>query len=360
MRARAFAPEIFPVRWIRGKPATSGRPFGRYRQRGRNPAEENARPVGQKVRLGISSCLLGHKVRYDGGHKLDRYLADTLGQYVDFVPVCPEVECGFPVPRESLRLVGDPASPRLVTTRTGRDFTERMARWARRRVVELEKEDLCGYVFKSASPSSGMQGVKIYDANGVPSKRGVGMFAMAFMKHFPLLPVEEDGRLHDPGLRENFIERVFVFMRWREMEAAGRRTGALVEFHTRHKLLILAHSPKHYTSLGRLVAKAREFSPQDLRDRYLSLLMEALRLKATVKKHANVLHHLMGYFKKDLSGDEKKELLEVIGRYRQGTLPLIVPVTLMNHYVRKYDEPYLKKQVYLKPHPVELKLRNHA
>jgi uncharacterized protein YbgA (DUF1722 family)/uncharacterized protein YbbK (DUF523 family) len=314
----------------------------------------------EKIRLGISSCLLGRKVRFDGGHKLDRYLAHTLGKYVDFVPVCPEVECGFPIPRESLRLVGDPESPRLVTTRTDRDFTDRMARWASRRVVELEKEGLCGYIFKSKSPSSGMERVKIYDANGVPSNRGVGMFAMAFMKHFPLLPVEEDGRLHDPGLRENFIERIFVFKRWREMLARGRKIGHLVEFHTQHKLLLLAHSPKHSRSLGKLVAEARETAPAELFGRYLSLLMEALRLKATVKKHTNVLHHLMGYFKKQLTKDEKQELLEVIGRYHEGTVPLIVPITLMNHYVRKYDEPYLKKQVYLEPHPMELKLRNHA
>ena len=314
----------------------------------------------QKVRLGISSCLLGEKVRFDGGHKLDRYLTNTLGEYVEFVPVCPEVECGFPVPRESLRLVGDPESPRLVTTRTGQDFTDRMARWASRRVVELEKEDLCGYIFKSKSPSSGMERVKIYDANGVPSNRGVGMFAMAFMKHFPLLPVEEEGRLHDPGLRENFIERIFVFKRWREMVARGRKIGPLVEFHTRHKLLLLAHSPKHSQSLGKLVAKAKEMAPADLYAQYLSLLMQALRLKASVKKHANVLHHLMGYFKKQLTKDEKQELLEIIERYRNEYVPLVVPITLVGHYVRKYDQPYLKIQHYLNPHPVELKLRNHV
>jgi uncharacterized protein YbgA (DUF1722 family)/uncharacterized protein YbbK (DUF523 family) len=316
--------------------------------------------VEQKIRLGISSCLLGQKVRFDGGHKLDRYLANTLAKYVEFVPVCPEVECGFPVPRESLRLIGDPESPRLVTTKTGQDFTDRMARWASRRVVELEKEDLCGYIFKSKSPSSGMERVKIYDANGVPSNRGVGMFAMAFMKHFPLLPVEEDGRLHDPGLRENFIERIFVFKRWREMLTKGRKVGSLVEFHTQHKLLLLAHSPKHSQALGKLVAKAKEMVPADLYAQYLSLLMQALRLKATVKKHTNVLHHLMGYFKKQLTKDEKQELLEIIDRYRKEYVPLVVPITLVGHYVRKYDQPYLKIQHYLNPHAVELKLRNHV
>lgn len=314
----------------------------------------------QKVRLGISSCLLGEKVRFDGGHKLDRYLANTLVKYVEFVPVCPEVECGFPVPRESLRLVGDPESPRLVTTRTGQDFTDRMTRWASRRVVELEKEDLCGYIFKSKSPSSGMERVKIYDANGVPSNRGVGMFAMAFMKHFPLLPVEEEGRLHDPGLRENFIERIFVLKRWREMLAKGRKIGSLVEFHTQHKLLLLAHSPKHSQSLGKLVAKAKEMPPADLYGQYLSLMMQALRLKSTVKKHTNVLHHLMGYFKKQLTRDEKQELLEIIDLYRKEYVPLVVPITLVGHYVRKYDQPYLKVQHYLNPHALELKLRNHV
>jgi uncharacterized protein YbgA (DUF1722 family) len=174
------------------------------------------------------------------------------------------------------------------------------------------------------------------------------------------LPVEEDGRLHDPGLRENSIERIFVFKRWRAMPAKGTKIGRLVDFHTRHKLLILSHSPKHYRSLGRLVARAKEMAPADLYAQYHSLLMEAIQLKATVKKHTNVLHHLMGYFKKRLSANEKRELLEVIGRYHQGFLPLVVPITLMNHYVRKYEEPYLKKQVYLEPHPLELKLRNHA
>jgi uncharacterized protein YbgA (DUF1722 family) len=172
--------------------------------------------------------------------------------------------------------------------------------------------------------------------------------------------VEEDGRLHDPGLRENFIERIFVFKRWREMLAGARKIGPLVEFHTRHKLLLLAHSPKHSGSLGKLVAEAKEMAPADLYGRYLSLMMEALRLKATVNKHTNVLHHLMGYFKKELSGDEKQELLEVISRYHEGTIPLVVPITLMNHYVRKYDQPYLKTQHYLNPHPVELQLRNHV
>jgi len=312
-----------------------------------------------KVRLGISECLLGHNVRYDGGHKHDRYLTDTLGQFVEFVPVCPEVEVGLGVPREAMRLVGNPEQPRLVTIRTTIDHTERMLLWARRRVVELEKEGLCGFIFKSKSPSSGMERVKIYNASGNPVGTGVGLFARVFMEHFPLLPVEDEGRLQDPELRENFIERVFVYRRWRLVEERPLR-GALVDFHTRHKLLILSHSPEHYRKLGRLVAEAASLPPRRLCQEYLSGLMAALKLKATPAKHLNVLQHAMGSFKKRLSADEKKELLEVFRAYREEILPLIVPVTLLNHYVRKYAEPYLSAQLYLNPHPLELKLRNHA
>jgi uncharacterized protein YbgA (DUF1722 family)/uncharacterized protein YbbK (DUF523 family) len=314
----------------------------------------------KKIRLGVSRCLLGEKVRYDGGHKLDRFITDTLGQYVDYVPVCPEVECGFPTPREPFRLVGNPESPRLVTINTKQDHTEKMQKWAKKRLVELEKEELCGFIFKKNSPSSGMERVKVYTEKGIPSKSGSGIFARAFMEHFPLLPVEDEGRLHDPKLRENFIERIFVFKRWRELLAGKKSTGALVAFHTRHKLLILAHSEKHYREMGRLAAKARDYPINELYERYQKILMEALSLKATVKKNANVLFHLMGYFKKELTPDEKQELLEVIGNYRKEFVPLIVPVTLINHLVRKYDQPYLKEQFYLNPHPMELKLRNHV
>jgi uncharacterized protein YbgA (DUF1722 family)/uncharacterized protein YbbK (DUF523 family) len=274
--------------------------------------------------------------------------------------VCPEIECGLGVPREAMRLVGAPAQPRLVTTRTRVDHTERMAAWARKRVAELEHEELCGFIFKSNSPSSGMERVRVYDEHGVPSKTGAGIFARIFMEHLPLLPVEDEGRLHDMKLRENFIEQVFTLRRWRETLAAGRTRGNLVGFHTRHKLLILAHSPRHYKEMGSLVAHAKEVSPDDLFPRYEALLMEAMRLKATPAKHANVLQHLMGYFKEQLSPDEKQELLEAIETFRKGHTPLVVPVTLINHYVRKHNQPYLKEQWYLNPHPIELQLRNHV
>jgi len=314
----------------------------------------------EKIKLGISACLLGENVRYDGGHKLDRFLTDTLGQYVEYVPVCPEVECGLPIPRESMHLEGDPDSPRLVTSKAKQDMTERMLNWAKKRVVEIEKEGLCGFVFKSDSPSSGMERIKVYNENGMPVKKGIGMFARIFMEHFPLLPVEDEGRLHDPGLRENFIERIFTLRRWREVITKRESRGNVVDFHTKHKLLILSHSPKHYQAMGKLVATAKELSIKELYQQYQTILMETLHLKTTPKKNANVLQHMMGYFKEQLSADEKQELLEVIDHSRQEYIPLIVPITLIQHYVRKYEQPYLKEQLYLNPHPLELQLRNHV
>lgn len=312
------------------------------------------------IKLGISSCLLGERVRWNGDHKLDRFLTDTLRQFGVYVSVCPEVECGFGIPREPLRLVGDPKLPRLVTSRTKKDYTDHMTQWARKRVAELEKEDLCGFIFKSKSPSCGMERVKVYNEKGIPVKKGVGIFARVFMEHFPLLPVEDEGRLHDPKLRENFIERIFTFKRWRESLAEKQSRGNLVNFHTRHKILILSHSPDHHRVMGRLVAQVKDIPLKPLYQQYQKLLMEALYLKSTPKKNANVLSHILGYFRKKLSGDEKQELLEIISLYREGTVPLIVPITLINHYVRKYDQPYLKEQYYLHPHPLELQLRNHV
>ena len=314
----------------------------------------------EKIKLGISTCLLGENVRYDGGHKLDRFLTDTLGRYVKYVPVCPEVECGLPIPREAMHLEGNPASPRLITSHTKQDMTNRMVRWARKRVAELEREDLCGFIFKSNSPSSGMERIRVYDAKGNAVKKGVGIFARIFMGHFPLLPVEDERRLHDPGLRENFIERIFTLKRWREVLAKKENRGIVVDFHTKHKLLILSHSPKYYQAMGKLVAKAKDLPLKELYNRYQNLLTDALKSKTTSKKNSNVLMHMMGFFKKQLSSDEKKELLEVIDHYRQNYIPLIVPITLINHYVRKYEQPYLKEQIYLNPHPLELQLRNHV
>lgn len=313
-----------------------------------------------KIKMGISRCLLGENVRYDGGHQHDRYLTDTLGNYFEYIPVCPEVEYGLPIPREALRLVGKPEDARLMTIKTGIDHTDGMLEWAYGKLKELEKEDLCGFVFKSKSPSSGMQAVKVYGPSGMPVHKGVGVFAGAFMKRFPILPVEEDGRLHDPVLRENFIERIFVYKRWQDLLKKGKTIKNLIDFHTDHKLLVMSHSPKHYSTLGKLVANAKSFKEEDLYREYIKSLMEGIRFIATVKKQTNVLHHIMGYFKKQLSADEKKELLEIIDNYHRQLVPLIVPITLLTHYVRKYGDTYLERQHYLHPHPVELILRNHV
>jgi uncharacterized protein YbgA (DUF1722 family)/uncharacterized protein YbbK (DUF523 family) len=313
-----------------------------------------------KFRIGISSCLLGNEVRWNAGHKHDKYLTRTLGKFVEYVPVCPEVEAGFGVPRESFRLVGDPDSPRLITFKSKTDHTARMLTWAKKRVRELEKEDMCGFIFKSDSPSSGMIRVKVYNEKGMPHKVGIGMFARAFMEHFPLIPVEDDGRLNDPLIRENFILQIFTMKRWRDNVARKRSIGNLVDFYTRNKLLILSHSQKHYRLMGKLVAGGKEMPIKEVYHQYQQLLMEALKLKTTIRRNINVLQHLMGYFKKQLNSDEKQELLEVFDHYRNELVPLIVPITLINHYVRKYDQPYLKQQTYLHPHPLELKLRTHC
>ena len=313
----------------------------------------------KKIRVGVSSCLLGEKVRFDGGHKRDRLITEVLGEYFEYVPVCPEVELGLPTPRETLRLVARDGEERLVFTKSGDDITEAMTVWARQRVKQLEKEKLFGFIFKSKSPSSGMERVKLYDKNGSPTNRGVGVFAREFMAHFPLIPVEEDGRLHDALLRENFIECVFTFRRWGEV-VDGAKFSGLVDFHTRHKLLLMAHSVELLRQMGKLVAAGKGQPVQEAFSDYQALLMKAMRLKPTVKKHVNVLDHIQGYFKKQLSGDEKQELQDVIGHYRKGLVPLIVPVTMLNHYVRKYGQPYLQQQLYLNPHPLELKLRNHV
>jgi uncharacterized protein YbgA (DUF1722 family)/uncharacterized protein YbbK (DUF523 family) len=317
--------------------------------------------MNNRIKLGISSCLLGNKVRYDGQHKYDSWLVEELGPYVEFVPVCPEVECGLPVPREAMRLVGNPENPRLVTVNTKVDHTDRMLSFCTGKIAQLKDENLCGFVFKSKSPSSGMERVKVYpEKGGAAAKTGVGLFAREFMRTFPGLPVEEEGRLHDPDLRENFIERIFILHRWQDILSGKPKAGAIVDFHTRHKLLLMAHSPAHYTSMGKLVAEFKSYQLIEFQVLYLNQLMEAMRKPATRSKHQNVMLHILGYFKQDLTAEEKAELIDIINKYKANLYPLIVPVTLLNHYVRKYDKPYLAEQYYLNPHPEELKLRNHA
>ena len=311
------------------------------------------------VRLGISRCLLGEPVRYDGGHKRNQFLVDVLGQHVEWVPVCPEVEAGFGTPRESMRLVDNVAEPRLITIRSRHDYTGRMRRYAKTRVREFQALNLSGYVFKKDSPSCGTRRVRVYARDGNLLGTGKGLFAEAFQRAFPLTPIEEEGRLRDQGLRENFIERVFGYHRWQMLNARLTK-GRLVAFHTVHKYLLLAHSQRHYRELGRLVADGKPSPVRELARTYGHLFMEALAVKTTIRKHVNVLQHLAGHLKDALSAKARTELHGVLSDYQNGFVPLSVPVALIGHYVRVLDVPYLRDQVYLAPHPKALTLRNHV
>jgi uncharacterized protein YbgA (DUF1722 family)/uncharacterized protein YbbK (DUF523 family) len=313
-----------------------------------------------RIKIGISSCLLGNKVRYDGQHKLDHFITDTLSQWCEFVPVCPEVECGLPIPRESMRLTGDPENPRLTTGKTGIDHTPRMNAWMKIRLEELAGENLVAFIFKTKSPSSGLRNVKVYSPEGPPaSLHGQGLFAAGFTRRFPDIPVEDEGRLCDPVLRENFIETIFVLQRWRETVRTGG-PGDLTEFHTRHKYTFMAHSPALLREMGKLVAAGGSGDFTAVREQYRGLLLKTLALTKTPKKNHNVLLHMLGYFKRQLTADEKQELLFEAETYRTGGVPLIVPLTLVRHYTRKYGEKYLARQYFLHPHPVELGLLNHV
>ena len=315
---------------------------------------------GAPIRVGISACLLGDEVRYDGGHKRDSFLTDVLSCFVEFVPVCPEVEAGFGTPREAMHLRRASGQIRLVTVKTQTDVTAPMERLVRRRVPALAAAGLSGYVLKKNSPSCGLERVKVYDRNRTPTADGRGFFADALVKRFPLLPVEEEGRLNDPDLRENFIERVFAYHRLQTFFHGRWTSAGLVQFHTAHKLLLMAHSPEGYRRLGRLVATTKQRRREELERRYAEEFMCTMAVIATRRRHTNVLQHMAGYFKKRLDAASKAELQSTIDDYRRGLIPLIVPVTLLQHHVRVHHVEYLMGQLYLQPHPKELMLRNHA
>lgn len=312
------------------------------------------------VRLGISACLLGEQVRFDGGHKRDPFLVESLGRLVEWVPVCPEVESGLGAPRESMRLVQADRTIRLITNRTAIDQTETVQRLANRRVNELAEDDLCGFVLKKDSPTCGMARVKVYGATGMPAKSGRGLFAEALLTRLPLLPVEEEGRLNDPRLRENFIERVFAYRRLTNLFRARWSMGDVVRFHTAHKLTLMAHRPAAYQRLGRLVASGKTMARREFQETYSSEFMAALGAMATPRRQANVLQHMLGYFKESLDADSRAELLALIEDYASERVPLVVPLTLFGHHIRRCGVSYLAGQVYLQPHPVELMLRNHV
>jgi uncharacterized protein YbgA (DUF1722 family)/uncharacterized protein YbbK (DUF523 family) len=312
------------------------------------------------IRIGISSCLLGQEVRYDGGHKRDRFLTDVLGSFVEWVPVCPEVESGMGIPRPSVRLVRSGDDVRMIAERSGEDHTRSMRAFARKRVAALRKLDLAGYVLKRDSPSCGMERVRVYAEGGMPEKKGRGLFAEALIDGMPQLPVEEEGRLNDAVLRENFIERVFAYRRLRDLFRGRWSVGSLVVFHTAHKLQLMSHEPKAYQRLGRLVGEAKGMDRDELRSRYIEGFMSGLARKATPSRNVNAMHHMLGFFRKHLDARSKQELLGLIEDYRNGLVPLVVPLTLIRHYVERFEVAYLRDQHYLVPHPKELMLRNHV
>lgn len=308
----------------------------------------------KKIPIGISSCLLGHNVRYDGSHKRDAYITGTLSEYFDFRPFCPEVEIGLGTPRPTIHLVRVNGEIRCIGVKNPEiDVTERLRDHAGQ--LAAQHADLCGYILKKDSPSCGMERVKVY-ADNIPRRDGVGIYAETMMRNNPLLPVEEEGRLGDAGLRENFIQRIYVLYRWKLMLAEGLTARSLTRFHARHKLIIMSHGD--YRELGQLVAGAAQDNIEQVADRYILLLMTTLRKVASRSNHVNVLQHIQGYLKKELSADDKAELCEIIERYRQGELPLIVPLTLLKHHFRKTPDPYIDESYYLSPYPQELRLIN--
>ncbi len=310
-----------------------------------------------RIPVGISQCLLGEAVRYDGGHKHDNFITGTLAHYFDFVPVCPEMAIGMGVPRESIHLVTRRSSLHAIGIRNASlDVTDALHNYGESQARKLAT--LCGYIFKRGSPSCGMEHVKVYSKSSVLRQNGQGIYAKAFMDNQPLVPCEEEGRLGDPQLRENFIQRVFVFHRWRQMLTRRLTPGKLMDFHTRHKYIVMAHQPRTHQQLDRLIADAGKGTVHDVADQYIQTLMTTLKRIATRKQHVHVLRHLLGYLKTYLDSVDKKEMLNVIATYHRGEVPLIVPITLLKHHFRRHPDPRIENQYYLTPHPQELMVKS--
>lgn len=323
----------------------------------------HAEPVvtaDEEIRIGISSCLMGAEVRFDGGHKHDRFVTGTLARWFRFIPVCPEVEVGMGTPRESVRLIDEDGQFHMRGNKTERDWTDAMTRYSAQRTKALAAMDLHAYLFKKGSPSCGMERVKVYTTGGMPGKNAPGLFAAALMERLPMLPVEEEGRLNDPVLRENFIERVFAYKRLRTLFGGRWTRGQLVAFHSREKILLLAHEPRAEKELGRIVAEAKSLGRAEVAESYQRVFLQALKRKTTPARHCNAFQHMLGHFKKLLDGPQRAALAAAIEDYRSGLVPLVVPITLFRHYVELHEVHYLDQQTYLAPHPKELMLRNHV
>ena len=310
------------------------------------------------IKVGISACLLGAPVRFNGGHKQSHLCKDVLSQYFSYVPLCPEQAIGLGTPREPIRLVGETSNPRAVgTVNAELDVTDALTAYGQRTAAELT--DLCGCILMQKSPSCGMERVKVYQYSGHTAEHGgVGLFAAALMRAQPNLPVEEDGRLNDPVLRENFITRVFAYAQWQQLLSSGLTRKKLYDFHGRYKYQLMANSPADCAALGRLLASNHQLRLGILATQYFNKFMSALKKIANRGTHTNVLQHISGYIKRSLSADERQELQTLISQYRSGIVPLVVPLTLLKHHFRRHPDRYIAEQVYLQPHPENLSLRN--
>mgnify|MGYP003385124483 FL=1 len=318
----------------------------------------NARSYEMKIKVGISSCLLGNEVRFDGGHKHSRICSNDLSRYFEFIAECPEVAIGLGIPRKPIRLVGDINAPQVVAVHDNSiNHTEKLRQFSEDKAKQVS--DLCGYIFMKNSPSCGLFRVKVYQDNGYPAQEpGRGVYAKAITDSNPYLPVEESGRLTDPSLRENFISRVFAYHNWQLLKQNGLSHHAIIDFHSSYKYSLMAHDPARYVELGQLLADKADIDIDELANRYFGMLMTSLSKVATRKTHTNVLMHLQGYLKKVLSSPEKQELAMLIERYRLAEIPLIVPITLLQHHFNNHPDPYIAKQAYLQPYPDDLSLRN--
>lgn len=309
------------------------------------------------IQVGVSACILGEKVRFDGGHKQSAFVQNTLSKVFDFVPVCPEVGVGMTVPRPTIRLQNVDGATRLIETKNpDNDHTDAMIEYSVKKVKSLTDTRLCGYIVCAKSPTCGMERVKVYSEHQA-EKSGVGLFTAELMARMPWLPIEEDGRLHDPHLKENFISRVYALYDFYNSVADNPTRGNIVAFHSRYKLTLMAHSPTAYKALGKLVANIAEYEVAAFFELYRTQFMQALSHRASRKNNTNVLMHIQGYFKRDLSKEQKAELAKLIDDYRLGTLPLLAPITLIKHYLSQHPDEYLQQQVFLSPHPQELSLR---
>ena len=315
--------------------------------------------MSKRIKIGISACLMGQKVRYDGGSFQPKLIHSVLPDYMDFVPFCPEVEIGMSVPRETVRLVTTETGIKLKAPKSGTDYTNQMNAYSIEKTNALSKLEISGYILKKGSPTCGMERVRVYNSRGIPEKSGNGLFASQLKKAFPNIPIEEDGRLNDIHLREHWIERVFAYDRLRTFLSLKPAVGKLMEFHTQSKMQLMAHHPEKYRLLGRKIALLQKDDLHQFYASYLTSFMQIMSVKPTIAKHTDVIYHLVGFFKKKITASDKKEILNLIEQFRNQIVPIVVPLTLLKHFLQKYPVKWMQEQTYLNPYPTDLSLRSH-